>query len=265
MWGAYALVAATVAGALLEAGLLGWQLRKSGTDLWPQWRGVTQATREVLGQYWPMIVAAFLFGSIHLVTQAMAAMLDPGSVSALSYGNKVTATILGIGATAVSTAFLPHFSELVALRNWVGLRHTLSMYTRLFAVGTIPLTIVLMVLSEPIVALLFQRGAFSESDTRLVAQVQVMYLLQIPAYVIGMLFVRMVSALKANQLMMWCNVLNLFLCVSMTYVFIQWWGVAGIALATSLIYFVNTGLLAYLVLRMLKQQEIEAGLQPIPA
>lgn len=238
-WSVYALAVAAVVGAFVEAALLGWQLKRLGISLFPQWHGLTPATRQVLEQYWPMVAAAFLMGSTHLISQGMAAMLDPGSVSALGYGNKLTAVLLGIGATAVGTAFLPHFSNMAAAGNWTGMRQTLLTYMGLLLAVTIPLTAFLVYLSEPVVGILFQRGAFNAGDTHIVGQVQAAYLLQVPFYLIGMLFVRCVTALRSTQVMVWGNIINLMACVVLTYLFMRLFGVVGIALATSAMYGVS--------------------------
>lgn len=238
-WSVYALAAAAVTGAFVEAALLGWQLKRLGIALLPQWHGLSPATRQVLGQYWPMVAAAFLMGSTHLISQGMAAMLDPGSVSALGYGNKVTAVLLGIGATAVGTAFLPHFSIMAAAGDWIGMRQTLFTYMGLLLAATIPLTAFLIYLSEPVVGILFQRGAFNAADTHIVGQVQAAYLLQVPFYLISMLFVRCVTALRSTQVMVWGNIINLMACVVLTYWFMRLFGVVGIALATSAMYGVS--------------------------
>ncbi len=238
-----AVLLLAIGGALIEAALLGWQLKRLGMSLFPRWHGMTPAARQVLGQYWPMVTAAFLMGSIHVVSQSMAAMLDPGSVSALSYGNKVTAGLLGIGATAVSTAFLPHFSRMVAVADWDGIRQTLLTYTGMLLVATIPVTVILIYWSEPVVALLFQRGAFTEADTKVVGQAQAMYLLQVPFYLVCMLFVRFVTAIRSTHVMVWGNVINLAVCVALTYGLMKTLGVVGIALATSVMYLVSCGFL----------------------
>ena len=117
--------------------------------------------RTVMAQYAPMVAGAFLMSSTVLVDQAMAAMLESGSVATLNYANKVVATLLGIGAMALGTAVLPHFSRMVAAEEWTGVRHTLKTYTRLILMVSIPLTILLFLFSETIIKLLFERGAFS--------------------------------------------------------------------------------------------------------
>ena len=251
-WGSYALVAGTVGGALIETSLIGWGLTRQGISLVPRWRGTSPAVRQVLAQYAPMVAAAFLMGGTAVVSQSMAAMLGPGSVSVLAYGNKLTNLFVGVGAVAVSTAVLPHFSRMVTENDWHGLRHTLGTYTRLLLVVSLPVTLALAYYSEPMVAVLFQRGAFTDSDTHLVGRVQAIILLQIPLYVVGMMFVRLISALKANQVMMWGNVINLFVCIVLNYVLMQRFGVVGIASATSLMYLISCCFLILVSLRLMK-------------
>ncbi len=258
-WDSYTIALGMVVGTLVETAVLGWGLSREGVSLAPRWLGASPAVKQVLGQYVPMVAGAFLMGGANLVSQSMAAMLSPGSVSALSYGSKVTNLMLGVGALAVSTAVLPHFSRMVAVRDWSGLRHTLLTYSRWLLLGTLPLTLALIYFSEPVIALVFQRGAFAAADTHLVGQIQMMYLLQVPLYVVSMLFVRLISALKANQLFMWGNAINLSICVLLTYVLMQQFGVAGIALANSLMYLISAGYLAFFSLRLLKNQTIERG------
>jgi putative peptidoglycan lipid II flippase len=200
-----------------------------------------------------MMAGSFLMGSTSLVEQSMAAMLGPGSVSALAYGSKVTALLLGIGSVAVSTAVLPHFSRMVTRGDWSGVRHTLLTYARLIVLITLPLTVVLIYFSEPVVRLLFQRGAFTEADTQLVAWVQALHTLQIPVFVLGILIVRLISALQANRILMWGAGINLLFNIAATYLLMKWLGVAGIALSTSLMYLLSTSFLLYMALRFMKR------------
>jgi putative peptidoglycan lipid II flippase len=251
--GIYALVVGTVAGLLLEACLLGWWLGRQGISVIPLWYGITPAVRQVWSQYTPMLAGSFLMGSTMLVGQAMAAMLGPGSVSALAYGSKITALTVGVASVAVSTAVLPHFSRMVALGDWDGIRHTLLTYARLIVLITLPLTVILIYFSEPLVRLLFQRGAFTEADAKLVTWVQALHLLQVPTFVLGMLIVRLISALKASRVLMWGAGINLIFNIVCSYLLMKWLAVAGIALATSLMYLLSTTFLLVMALRLMKQ------------
>jgi putative peptidoglycan lipid II flippase len=260
-WGVFSLAVGTVAGSLLEAALLGWWLGRQGISVVPRWYGVTPAVRQVWGQYAPIVAGSFLMGSTSLVAQSMAAMLGSGSVSALAYGSKITMLILGVGSVAVSTAVLPHFSRMVALGDWGNVRHTLLTYARLIMLITLPLTLVLIYFSEPLIRLLFQRGAFVEADTRLVAWVQALYLLQVPVFVMGMLSVRLISALRANRVLMWGAAINLVFNIACSYVMMKWLGIAGIALSISLMYLVSCSYLTVVSLRLLKEKSIPFDLK----
>lgn len=261
-WGIEALIAAAVAGAALEAGVLAWALARRGIPLVPRWRGMNDDLRQVIGQYLPMLAGAFLMGSTAVVSQSMASMLPPGSVSVLGYANKLPALLLGVMALAVSTAVLPPFSRMVAAGDWRGLRHTLGTYVRLLLAVTVPLVVLLIAFSQPIVVLFFQRGAFTPADSEAVAWTQAMLLIQIPFAVVGTLLVRLISALRANRLLMWGSLLNLVLNVALTYVLMQRFGVVGIALATSLMFVGSVVFLSIAANRLLRQAaslQAEAG------
>src|SRR5205823_7919150 len=105
------LAIGTVLGLALEAGLLGWNLKRRGVSLMPWWYEASPAVKQVFRQYAPAVTASLLMGSAWLIAQSLAATLGPGSVSALAYGSKATTLLLGIGSVAVSTAVLPHFSR----------------------------------------------------------------------------------------------------------------------------------------------------------
>jgi putative peptidoglycan lipid II flippase len=256
-WGIYALTVGTVIGFGAEAGLLAWGLKRQGFSPFPRCYHLDHNTRQVINQYAPMIIGAFLMSGTNLVDQTMAAMLGPGSVSALNYGNRVVGFILGVGSIAVSTAVFPFFSRMVATHEWDGVRKTIKTYAGLILLVSAPLTLIVFTLSEPIVALLFERGAFTKADTYLISQVQAFCVLQVPFYTLGILIVRLISSLQANHVLMWGAVINLFLNVVLNYLFMQWVGVAGIALSTSVVYFVSFCYLSYMLWFLTKNKNYE--------
>ncbi|WP_447987240.1 murein biosynthesis integral membrane protein MurJ [Nitrospira sp. Nam74] len=264
-WGIYALAIGTVGGGLLEAVLLAWALSRIGISCMPRWCGISAAVREVFRQSIPVITAALLMGSTPIIGQSMAAMLGQGSVAAFNYGGKFTALLLGVGSTAISTAVLPHFSRMVAMNDWGGVRHTLATYTRLILLVTLPLTILLVYFSEPLTRVLFQRGAFTDADTLLVSRVQAFFVLQIPVLSLGIMVVRLISALKANHVMMWGTVINLCLNILLSYVLMQRMGVEGLALSVSLMHLASTAYLVFMAWRLTAAAEQTTGRRDEPA
>ena len=247
IWGIYALAVGTVGGGLFEVVLLGRGLKRQGFSLLPRWHGLDPAVKQVARQYAPMAAGALLMSGTELVDQSMAAMLGPGSVSALSYGNRVVSLIIGIGSLALSTAIFPHFSRMVAAKDWVGIRSTVKGYARLIVLVTVPVTLALAYLSNPIVALLFERGAFSSGDSQLVGQIQALYILQIPFYVLGIMNVRLISAFKANHI-------HLILNIVLNILFIRLIGIKGIALSTSFVYMASFLFLSYFAVSIMRKK-----------
>jgi len=236
VWGIYALAVGTVIGFVLEAGLLALSLKRRKFSLLPRWYGMYPAMRKVINQCPPLLATYVFMGSAVFVDQAMAAVLGSGSVSTLNYANRVVGPLLEVGGLALGTAVLPHLSRMSAADDWRGVRHTLKTYTRLILLTTVPLTLILVYFSEPLVGLLFQRGAFTAEDTHLVAQVQAALLLQLPFYMLSTLLVQLVYSTHSNRALMVSAIISLLLDVLLNYALMQYFGVVGIALSTVFVY-----------------------------
>jgi putative peptidoglycan lipid II flippase len=258
-WGISALACGVVVGFVLQAVFLGIGLRRRGLSLRLRWPGFTGSIRRVLGQYLPMVVGSAIMGGSPLIDQSMAAILRPGSVAALNYGEKVVTLVLTVGTMALSTAVLPFFSKMAAQRDWPGMRHSVTTYSRLILLVTIPFTLLVCLFSEPIVRIIFQRGQFTEADTTLVSQVQIMFLLQVPFFTLGILFVRLISSLQANYILMWGTMISFTVNIVFNYLLMQLFGVAGIALSTTIVYVVACLFLSRMFYRKMRTVEGQPG------
>jgi putative peptidoglycan lipid II flippase len=194
-----------------------------------------------------------LMGSGDLVNQTMAAMLEPGSVAALNYARKVVSVFIVVGATPLGTAALPYFSQMVAERDWSSCRRTLKSYVRSIALITVPLTLGLMVFSQPLIKILFQRGAFTAEDTKVVSHILVFLSLEIPSFILVVLGIRIISALKRNSVLAVIAGVNMALNVILNLILMRYAGVAGIALSTSCVYLVSWVLVYASISRSLKR------------
>ncbi len=229
VWGVGALLAGTLLGAALEAGLIGFSLFRRGHSLLPYWHGMTGHVRAVLAQYGATISGAFLITSMSLVDQGMASMLGPGSNSALSYGMKIPMAFAGLGMAALGTAVLPRFSQFASEENWLEFRRTLWKYLLIVGALSIVLACLLTGFSKFITTILYERGHFSSKDTEVVSKIQVFYLLRLPLNITGTLLVRALNAMRANQFLAAVAVLQAILNAVLDWVFMQRMGAVGIA------------------------------------
>jgi putative peptidoglycan lipid II flippase len=230
-YGVLALAVATLAGGTLEAVLAGIGIWRLGYPIIPRWTGVSPALRQVAAQYSPLVAITLVMTGSALVDQSVAARLGSGSVAALSYGTRLLGVLMVIGPTAMGTAVLPHISAATVLAEPAILRRTLRSYG-FFVLGVVlPVTVGFIYFSEPIIRILFQKGAFDAAATHLVSTVQRAALLQLPIAVLLSLEIRLSSARKANRLLYRVAALSLVLTIVLDVLFMRWWGVVGIALA----------------------------------
>ncbi len=232
--GPWAMVAGSLAGSLVQAALVGWMMHSFGYKFQLRWYGMNEATREVAHQYWPVLLSSAVASGGLLVDQSMAAMLTSGSVSALAYASRFVSVVLTLLAGAISTAVVPYISRMIALEDWAGCRHTLRTWVRLTALVSTPIALALILGSHWLVRVTYQHGAFGPHDTAVVAPVLAMYAVQIPFVVTSRVFYRFLVGMRRNDLILYCGILNLFLDVGLNLLLMRFFGVAGIALATSL-------------------------------
>lgn len=99
------------------------------------------------------------------ISRMIASSLESESVAALYYSSRVQELTLGIFSIALSIALLPTFSELAAHRDTEGMKQTLGFSMRLTFFVSLPASVGLLVLSRPIIHVLFERGAFDTHST----------------------------------------------------------------------------------------------------
>jgi putative peptidoglycan lipid II flippase len=254
-WGIWALVYASLAGALVHAVVVAWMMDTHGYRFRLYWHGMTEATREVAHQYGPVLLSGVVASGGLLVDQSMAVLLPAGSVSALAYANRFVSVVLTLLAGAVSTAVTPYFSRMIALGDWAGCRRTLGNWVGITALVSAPTAAVLIFGSQALVRVTFQHGVFGPHDTAVVTPVLAMYAIQIPFYVCSRVFYRFLVAMRRTDLILYCGMINLALDIVLNLILMRWFGVAGIALATSLWAVSTFFFLWYWTRRLLPQTE----------
>ncbi len=233
-FGIWAMVYGTLAGSLLHGVIVTVMMHMRGYRFRLHWYGMTDAMRQVAGQYGPILLSGVVASGGLLVDQSMAAMLPPGNVSALVYANRFVSVVLSLLAGAISTAIVPHLSRMIARGEWRVCRHTLETWARLAALISTPIAVLLIAGARPLVRIAFEHGRFSPRDTTVVASVLTMYAIQIPFFVVSRVYYRFLVAARRTDLLLYCGIINLALDVVLNLLLMRRFGVAGIALATSL-------------------------------
>ena len=168
LWGVRGLAVGAIVGAALHLAVKAPGLIYYGF----QWRPVldlkSRAVRRVLILMGPRVLDLAVFNLTLVVTTNLASRLDEGSVSALEWGwdaMQIPETIIG---TAFGLVAFPTLAALAARGDLAGLRSTLGETLRMIIVLSVPAAFGLILLGRPLLAIVYQRGAFDAAATEAV-------------------------------------------------------------------------------------------------
>ncbi|MEX2581004.1 MAG: lipid II flippase MurJ [Verrucomicrobiales bacterium] len=218
-------------------------------------RPASTVGRVLLPQIPPLFAGALVMESYLFVDTLMVSVLPPGSVAVLTYGERVCGVVCLVGA-AIAQALFPHISGLAAKRDWASFRATTGRLGTLIVVLSAPIVAIFWFAAEPLVRIVFQRGEFSPEDTRQVAEVLRFAGFQVPGSILLALNARAVMALRDGGFIVVSAGLGLGLNVGLNLLFIDWYGVKGVALSTALVSLFSAALLfgrAEILLRRLNR------------
>lgn len=240
----------TVAGFALHLIVLAAPLHQRGELQAPRLTFRSPVWTGFWGGIGIMAAGQALMSFIGIMDQFFAANLGSGAVSTLSYANRILALILGLGATAVSRATLPVFSEAHAEGRADVNALAIHWAKWLFMAGFAALAVG-WALSPFVVKLMFERGAFTVNDTDAVANVLRYGLFRIPFYFAGIVLISALSSKKKYSAIASIAFINLFSKILMNFALAGNMGLEGIMLATSIMYMIST-MLCLLAIRVLK-------------
>lgn len=141
---------------------------------------------------------------------------------------------LGLVAVAVSTAVLPSLSRLASSADMARFRRTLGMGLRVVILLIVPATAGLLILATPVVALLFEHGAFKPYDTVRTVQALRLYLIGLPFAAIDQLLIFAFYARKDTRTPVLVGVMGVLTYLIVALTLITPLGMLGLVLANSI-------------------------------
>ncbi len=248
--GAIVVAIAMFVGQLVNLALVYRALAVRGIALLPAAKLETAGTRQFIAQYLPLVAAAVFMQLAVPVSTAMASMLPEGSVAALGLGNKAILFATGLIGTAIASVVLPYFSRHMAQNRLLDARRELSFLLLAGTVISIPVTVVLYLLSEPFVRLVFAGGAFGSAEVSLVSRVMAYGILQLPFFVINILLLKFAIATRHSGRVMLAAGIGLAANILLNLVLMNRLGAPGIALSMTLAAATTAGLMLLLFCRL---------------
>lgn len=246
--GIYGLAWGTVVGGLLHIliqvpGMIRYHFRLRPT-LGIQLAGV----REIIRLMGPRIVTLGAVQLADLFIIRLASGLSAGSTSGYFYGyylQQLPETLFG---TAIAIVVFPTMAEHFNAGRIADLKHTAMRTLRIIWWLTIPTAAGLVLLGRPAIALFLERGAFDADSTSLVYVVVVAFSLRVVSEASLEILARLFYAQHNTRTPMFAALVWLAITVSLFYLLVEPLGVAGLALASSISFTIQS-LLLYLLNR----------------
>ncbi len=244
-----ALAWSVLLGGLMQIVLQLGPLRSHKVPIRPSFNFMDNRVKQVLKLMGIAAIGASVYQINVLTGTILASFLPRGSVSYLYYANRLVELPLGIFAFAVGNVMLPVMSQASARVEMKEMSSLVEKATDTILFFTVPSSIGLFVLAEPIVSLLFVRGEFQQVDALLTAKALRMYALGLWAIGISRILTQAFYAMQNAGTAVKVAWITLGINLVLSLALMPYMGHVGLALATSLSVVIQVAILQYLLHR----------------
>jgi len=219
------------------------------------------SVREVGRLMAPRVLGTAIAQLNFIVNNSLASRMGEGAVSAINYAWMLMLLPQGVFAQAVGTAAFPTFAAQAAREDWDEMRSTLAGTLRVVFFLCLPATAGLLVLGQPLVRLIFERGAFQAASTTAVTWALTFYALGLVGHAGLEIIARAFYALHDTFTPVWVGAtavaFNIVLSLTLPGMLarIGWPPHAGLALANTIATWLEVSLLLFLIRRRMSGLE----------
>jgi putative peptidoglycan lipid II flippase len=237
---AHALAWGVLASGAVQLGLVLWACARAGMALKilrPP--ALTPEVRQVLRRMGPGIIGAGVTQLNLAVDVIIASFLPAGAVSYLYYADRVGQLPLGVIGAAIGTAMLPLLSRQVRSGERLSAHRTMNRAAEMSLLLCLPAAVGQAMLAWPIIAVLFQRGAFGATEAGATSAALAAYAIGLPAYVLVKIFAPGFFARGDTATPVKIGIAAVALNLLLNLILTQWLSHVGVALATALAAWFN--------------------------
>jgi putative peptidoglycan lipid II flippase len=254
------LAIGTLIGGAMQLGVQLPALAKAGFRFRPDFQWKDPGVKMILGLMGPAVVAASSVQVNVMINTMFASNLGDGPIFWLQIAFRLMQLPLGIFGVALGTVTLPVLARSMAEGKPVQFRENLAKGLRLAFLLTIPSTLGLIVLAEPIISVLYQHGRFGANQTAQAAGALKFYAIGLVAYSAMKVLVPAFYAMDRRKTPMYVSfvAIGVNLVLNWLFTFRLGLGHRGLALSTGCVALFNFGILYWMMLRETRRLETRA-------
>jgi putative peptidoglycan lipid II flippase len=243
-------------GGFLQYAVQWPSLRQAGFRYRPMLSFSDPGVRRMFGLMGPAVIGGAAVQVNVLINSNFASNIPgTGPVSWLSYAFRLMQFPIGVFGVAIATATLPAISRSAARNDEAEFRHTLASSMRLAFLLTIPSAVGLIVLGNPIIALIYERGHFGPTDTDHTAAALGFFAIGLTGYAAIKILAPAFYAIGDARTPMIISLASMLTNFVMNWTLVGPLQERGLALSTSTVALGNCGLLYVIMRRRIKGLE----------
>jgi putative peptidoglycan lipid II flippase len=189
----------TLIGGFMQLAIQLPSLRRAGFRFIPTFRFNDPGLIRILKLMIPATIGLSAMQINIFINTKFATLCIEGSVSWLNYAFRLVQLPIGLFGVAISIAALPVLARHASQNNIEALKSTFVSSLTMVLCLTIPATVGLVILSEPIIRLIFEHGVFTSSDTSATAVALSLYAVGLFAYSANKVIVPVYYAINATR------------------------------------------------------------------
>lgn len=242
------LMMVTVIAASTQFAILLPAVKHMGYRYSPKFDFRDQHLKKAMVLVFPVLLGSAVQQINVIIDKTIASDLVGGSISALTYASRINEMVIAVFIMAITTVIFPMLSKAFSREDIPRVKEILGQGINIILLITVPATIGLMLLAEPLVYLFFERGAFGELATFMTSQAVIYYSIGLVGSSLRLMLNKVYYSFQDTITPMINGIIAVVLNLIFNLILVQYMGHSGLALATSISATLTT-LMLFLSLR----------------
>lgn len=181
----------------------------------------------------PVMVSTWIQPINIAVNTAFASYLE-GGVTSLEYANNLYTIIAGVVVLSVANVIFPKLSQLTASDDINEFGNTLSVTLKSILFLLIPMMVGLIILANPIVKLLFERGEFNSTSTQITSNALKFFSIGMLGFGMQNILSRGFFAVQDGKTPLITGIISIAFNLILSFILVKFMNISGLALASSI-------------------------------
>lgn len=190
--------------------------------------------KKILSLVIPVLIGSAVQQINVIIDKTLASNLVEGSISSLNYAAKLNDVVVAVFIAAITTVVFPMLSKAFAQGDGRALRSIMRQGINTIFVITVPATVGIMLLSEPIVRIFFERGAFDSTATTMTSGALFFYSIGLVGISLRLMLNKVFYSFHDTTTPMVNGMMSVGLNIILNLILVRFMAHRGLALATSI-------------------------------